>query len=418
MALGSSEDFLGGYDHAAEAGLVHVANHHIAPGKKQWTWGNHDFGYGWDRHLTDDDGPYIELMAGVYTDNQPDFSFLAAGETKSFSQYWYPIRKIGPAQKANVDSAVSLQFRDGRARVGVCVSGRFPKRRLKSRRAGKSWRDGSGTSRRTRRWSKRFAAENTVLTVSVRAADGRELIRYTPQAVERHAAPQPAVAPALPAEIPSNDELYLTGLHLEQYRHVTRRPEDYWREALRRDPGDSRCNNAMGLWHLRRGEFTDAERHFRAAIATLTRRNPNPLRRRTVLQPGTRLAVPGPRRRRVCGLLQGHLEPRLAGRGLSCARRTGRHPGRLASRGGAPGAGLAREQRVATIAQPAGNGVAEAWLRRRSRSRSARYPAARSAGLLGPLPGTEARSAATIRSAWISPWTSRAPASLPKPSMF
>ena len=27
-------------------------------------------------------GPYIELMAGVYTDNQPDFSFLAPGETK------------------------------------------------------------------------------------------------------------------------------------------------------------------------------------------------------------------------------------------------------------------------------------------------------------------------------------------------
>ena len=51
-------------------------------GKKQWTWGNHPFGYAWDRNLTDEDGPYIELMAGVYTDNQPDFSFLAPGETK------------------------------------------------------------------------------------------------------------------------------------------------------------------------------------------------------------------------------------------------------------------------------------------------------------------------------------------------
>jgi len=40
-------------------------DHHIAPGKKQWTWGNHAFGYAWDRNLTDNDGPYIELMAGV-----------------------------------------------------------------------------------------------------------------------------------------------------------------------------------------------------------------------------------------------------------------------------------------------------------------------------------------------------------------
>ena len=71
----------------AAAGVVHVVNHHIAPGKKQWTWGNHEFGYAWDRNLTDSDGPYIELMAGVYTDNQPDFSFLQPGETKTWSQY-------------------------------------------------------------------------------------------------------------------------------------------------------------------------------------------------------------------------------------------------------------------------------------------------------------------------------------------
>jgi hypothetical protein len=44
--------------------------------------------YAWDRNLTDEGGPYIELMAGVYTDNQPDFSFLAPLETKTFSQHW------------------------------------------------------------------------------------------------------------------------------------------------------------------------------------------------------------------------------------------------------------------------------------------------------------------------------------------
>ena len=65
MATGSALDFFGGYDHAAQAGVVHVANHHVSPGKKQWTWGNHEFGYAWDRNLTDNDGPYVELMAGV-----------------------------------------------------------------------------------------------------------------------------------------------------------------------------------------------------------------------------------------------------------------------------------------------------------------------------------------------------------------
>ena len=88
--------------------------------------------------------------------------------------------------------------------------------------------------------------------------------------------PAAATEPPLPAGRASNDELYVIGLHLDQYRHATRHPEIYWREALRRDPGDARCNNAMGLWHLRRGEFADAEKHFRAAIERLTTRNANP----------------------------------------------------------------------------------------------------------------------------------------------
>jgi hypothetical protein len=48
MCMGSKQDFFGGYDYAADAGIVHYANHHISPGKKQWTWGNHEFGYAWE----------------------------------------------------------------------------------------------------------------------------------------------------------------------------------------------------------------------------------------------------------------------------------------------------------------------------------------------------------------------------------
>src|SRR6266481_3630062 len=129
MIVGSRGDFFGGYDHRRRAGTVAYANHHIAPGKKQWTWGNHDFGYAWDRSLTDADSsgefaPYIEIMAGVYTDNQPDFSFLQPGETKSWSQYWYPIREIGPAQCANLEAAISLRREKNTIFLGVAVTRR------------------------------------------------------------------------------------------------------------------------------------------------------------------------------------------------------------------------------------------------------------------------------------------------------
>ncbi len=70
--------------------------------------------------------------------------------------------------------------------------------------------------------------------------------------------------------------MFLNGLHQEQYRHATYPPEPFYLEALRRDPGDSRSNNAMGLLLYRRGKFAEAEAYFRAAVKRLTLRNPNP----------------------------------------------------------------------------------------------------------------------------------------------
>jgi hypothetical protein len=143
MCMGTRADFFGGYDHWQHAGIVHVADHHISPGKKQWTWGNHEFGYAWDRNLTDPrkDGeypPYIELMAGVFTDNQPDFSFLQPGETKSWSQYWYPIQQIGPAHHANTEAAVSLRVEERVVFVGVAVTCAKSGVRVTLRRNGKT----------------------------------------------------------------------------------------------------------------------------------------------------------------------------------------------------------------------------------------------------------------------------------------
>ena len=88
--------------------------------------------------------------------------------------------------------------------------------------------------------------------------------------------PTPAKAAKKPGEVENNDQLFLTGMHLEQYRHATYNPTDYYEEALRRDSKDSRCNNAMGLWYLRRGQFAKSEAFFKKAIETITERNPNP----------------------------------------------------------------------------------------------------------------------------------------------
>ena len=108
MVAQSKYNFEGGYENDTQAGMLHVADHHIAPGKKQWTWGNGDFGRAWDRNLTDEDGPYIELMAGVYTENQPDFSWLMPYEEKTFVQYFMPYRELGIVKNANRDFMLNI----------------------------------------------------------------------------------------------------------------------------------------------------------------------------------------------------------------------------------------------------------------------------------------------------------------------
>ena len=283
MCLGSREDSFGGYDHFKQAGLIHVANHHVSPGKKQWTWGNHAFGYAWDRNLTDADAngeypPYIELMAGVYTDNQPDFSFLQPGETKTWSQFWYPIQGIGPAQKASVDAALSLTVADGKARLGA-VTTRVETATIRLARKGRTLFEKTLELAPDRPLITTVRLPpKTVLTelrLTLGAAEGREILAYEPQA-SRAKMPEAATEPPLPSAIETVEELFITGLHLSQYRHPTRMPEPYFEEALRRDPGDARCNNTLGALCLINGDFVRAESHFRTAIARLTRRNPNP----------------------------------------------------------------------------------------------------------------------------------------------
>jgi len=284
MCLGSRDDFFGGYDHAVEAGIVHVANHHISPGKKQWTWGNHDFGYAWDRNLTEPDEagvyrPYIEIMAGVYTDNQPDFAFLAPGETKTFSQYWYPIRAIGAAAAATLKAAIGLKTEGSRLTVGVQATEAVAGARIVVSIGDKALANAATDLDPAIPFLLPVELPEGTGYDDVRVAvetDGTVLVERRPVDRGEVTVPPPATEPPPPEEIESTDELWLTGVHLDQYRHATRPADIYWREALRRDPGDSRCNTALGVWHLRRGEFAAAEACLRTAIERLTRRNPNP----------------------------------------------------------------------------------------------------------------------------------------------
>ncbi|NLE12855.1 MAG: DUF5107 domain-containing protein [Clostridiales bacterium] len=275
----SDADFLSGYDSGRERGVVTIANHHISPGKKLFHWGFSDFGKQWCANLTDDGSRYVELMTGCYTDNQPDFTWIMPYETKTFEQYWYPIREIGEIKNATIDAALNVEIKDGRLNVGVCPSGCFDNCALKITLGSDELYTASFSMTPDKPFVTSIDADGideSKLTTSVYAYDGSLLVSYTPPVRGIKEPPKPRLRALPPEKIDTIEELWLNGRHLEQYKHFAFDPEDYYAEALRRDPGESRCNTAIGGLRLAHGHFEEAITYFDKAIERLTLRNFNP----------------------------------------------------------------------------------------------------------------------------------------------
>ena len=280
MAVNSAFNFVGGYHHQKKAGMMHVADHNISPGKKQWTWGCGDFGKAWDRQLTDDDGPYIELMCGVYTDNQPDFSWIMANEAREFRQYFMPYKEIGYVKNASIDAMVNLEINQDKAAIGVYVTQQRIVTILLLNNKEVIYRKAVQLSPKIT-FSESVSLPAPVLhpenySIEILDEQGQVLVSYQPVTRKGDAVPDPAKPMLTPAELATSEELYLAGLHLEQYRHATYVAEDYYTEAIRREPSDIRNNNALGLLYLRRGEYKKSELFFRKAVEKLNKYNPNP----------------------------------------------------------------------------------------------------------------------------------------------
>jgi tetratricopeptide (TPR) repeat protein len=333
MAVNSKYDFEGGYENDTHGGMLHVASHHFSPGKKQWTWGNGDFGRAWDRNLTDsvDNGqltvncqplanncqpstvncqlntgfrPYIELMAGVYTENQPDFTWLMPYEEKQFVQYFMPYREIGIVKQASKDFIMSLspaspeaslqqteeafQGKGSRVSIKVLATSKQEVRIVLRNKQGEEYYNNVVTLTPENVLEetvdvKESKLEDLLFTICKsnqtplsKGGAGSGLLTWQAEEDEIRPIPDAAEAALPPQETKTNDQLYLTGLHLEQYRHATWSALDYYEEALRRDPNDVRCLNQTGLWYLRRGRFQKAEPYLRKAVKIWQKRNPNP----------------------------------------------------------------------------------------------------------------------------------------------
>jgi tetratricopeptide (TPR) repeat protein len=277
FAWNCQEDFLGAYDHERDAGVVAIADHNILPGKKLWTWGNDEHAKMWERILTDADGPYAEAMIGGYSDNQPDYSWLQPYESRVFSHYWYPLAKIGGVKNANLEAAVNLEITDGnRAKVGVNTSSERKGVQIVLAAGKAIWKEKADISPAapfTKDVPLPPGATADSLRLSVLDANGKEMISFQPLPKKDANSPLPPVVkpPQAPKDIATVEELYLTGQRIEQFHSAAAEPYPYYEEALKRDPGNSQVNTALGVLYCKRGMYAKAKDCLDLAVARVAK---------------------------------------------------------------------------------------------------------------------------------------------------
>lgn len=221
-------DYFGGYDNGKNGGIVHIADHHISPGKKMFTWAYGQLAKTWENALTDSDGQYAELMAGCYSDNQPDLSWIMPNETKKFSQKWYPIHDAGTPTFANDNFA--LFVKDGKITFQAV-------REYKNAAVTITGKD------KTASYTVDFPCyENISIEGKVAAGDritvfsnGEKLLEYAYGVKYDRTIPEPRKEYPYFKDLKSAWDLYNLGTHVLQYRSPDYRAEEYYKESLLRD---------------------------------------------------------------------------------------------------------------------------------------------------------------------------------------
>ena len=274
------EDFMGGYDHGKNTGTIHVGNHNIVKGAKLWVWGSGPSGQATEGRLTENDGPYAEIMVGSFSDNQPDYSWIKPYEVKQWEQYWYPVRGIQGFKNANLNGAVNLEARNEGNRYNVFLgyysTGKVDNAKVILKNKDKVVFEKNIAISPDKPFAETIRIDGAynlaeLSTQLVNNSTGEALITYQPVELQPiETLPEAWRGYPSPDSLNTVEEIYLTGKRVEQFYAPRYNPMDWYKAALAKDPGDVRTNTAAGNFYLKNGDFTTARQYFSQAIKRLT----------------------------------------------------------------------------------------------------------------------------------------------------
>ncbi|MFO7923502.1 MAG: DUF5107 domain-containing protein [Bacteroidales bacterium] len=287
---GNTGNFVAGIDHGAEAGTVIFGDKYVNPGKKLWSWGNNPTGAMWDRLLTDEDGPYVELMFGSFSDNQPDYSWIQTLETKE-SRYWFaPVKGMKGVKMVNRNAIIDLDVRgdslfaainvtsirksavislyNGTDAIFESVTDLSPDTLFIIETDLLSYEPDAGpgaVSDRVAGAGSDAVADDDIRIV-LQDSLGIIIAEYGIEKPANDPVPEPVSLPLSAEEINDPDSLYYAGLHFEQFHDPYYMPLDYYLKALSINPRHVPSLTRTGMLYLKAGDNESAAGYLETAV--------------------------------------------------------------------------------------------------------------------------------------------------------
>ncbi len=272
-------DFFGAWRHSVNHGYAHFADHRHVAGMKLWSWGNAGVGIVNQTALTDDGSLYAETQCGAM-ETQLDFALLQPGETRSWREWWLPLRQMGGLSCASAEAGARLSLApvgDGtelECTLAVCPARALGKARFELSVDGTVLFSDVAAMSPEKPWlaKRRLSAldlGDKPIRITVVDQQGQTVLDYTfdrqpspplpdePQSQRRRAG-QAGDAPA------KAEEFYQAGLRYENFDNREQALAAY-RRALQLNPRHPGARFRLGLMLLRAADFSAAESAFRRA---------------------------------------------------------------------------------------------------------------------------------------------------------
>jgi tetratricopeptide (TPR) repeat protein len=228
----------------------------------------------WDQMLTDTDGPYLEMMTGLYSDNQPDYSWNNPYGLKNGTMYYYPIKNLTSVKEANKDAALNLDLKGGKALIEVYTTSKYPNSRVVLFNKGKEIFTKEINPDPVTPFSTEVKVPSESLpqdfTLALVSPSNEVLVSYTPSIKRNLPEPPKYQTPEDPSKISQADLLFQKGLRLEQFANASYNPEFYYKEALKRDSNHIFTNTQLGIRFLKPGLYEKSYQHLNRAVKAVT----------------------------------------------------------------------------------------------------------------------------------------------------